>query len=287
MAHPSIPIYGVAEDDLQTLIGLYGARVEEGRLPQPRTNEIVLSQALAQNRNWHVGDRIGRAHGGSEDDELPTEMVVVGILSSPPGRGDIWTGFVSFEYLSSHEFYASHPVRLLVLPREGRKSEMDAWLEESVASEQTAVRVFDRIQMDYRIAAWAVLVLFGIIEGVIAVVAAVALAILSYTFFIQRRDEFGVLHALGHSRRWLVQRTARESASVVAVAWLLSVVLCGIGLIYMQEAVFAPRGMTFNLFSPAPWVFTLPMPMAVVTVSAGLIARTLRKLDPVTVIERR
>jgi ABC-type antimicrobial peptide transport system permease subunit len=130
-------------------------------------------------------------------------------------------------------------------------------------------------------------VLFGIIEGVIAVVAAVALAILSYTFFIQRQDEFGVLHAIGHSRRWLVRRTARESASVVAVAWLLSVVLCGIGLICMQAAVFAPKGMTFNLFSPAPWVFTLPMPVAVVAVSAGLIARTLRKLDPVAIIERR
>jgi ABC-type lipoprotein release transport system permease subunit len=287
MAHPSISLYGVSEGDLQTLIHLYGVRVEEGRLPRPRTNEIVLSQALAQNRNWHVGDRIGRAHGASEDDELPTEMVVVGIFSSPPGRGDLWTGFASFEYLSSHEFYASHPVRMLILPREGRKGEMDAWLEENVASERTAVRVFDRIQMDYRIAAWAILVLFGIIEGVIAVVAAVALAILSYTFFIQRQDEFGVLHALGHSRRWLVLRTARESVSVLAVAWLLSVILCGIGLIYMQEAVFAPKGMTFNLLSPAPWVFTLPMPVAVVTVSAGLIARILHRLDPVALIERR
>jgi ABC-type antimicrobial peptide transport system permease subunit len=287
MSHPSIPLYGVSAGDLQTLIDLYGLRVGEGRLPQPRTNEIVLSQALAQNRNWHVGDRIGRAHGGSEDDELPTEMVVVGILSSPPGREDVWTGFVSFEYVSSHEFYASHPVRMLVLPREGLKSEMDTWLEENVASERTAVRVFDRIQREYRIAAWILLVLFGIIEGIIAVVAAVALAILSYTFFIQRQDEFGVLHAIGHSRWWLVRRTARESASVVAVAWLLSVILCGIGLIYMQEAVFAPKGMTFNLLSPAPWAFTLPMPVAVVTVSAGLIARTLRRLDPVAVIERK
>ncbi|MFB0536500.1 MAG: FtsX-like permease family protein [Anaerolineae bacterium] len=287
MAHPSIPLYGVSESDLQTLINLYGVRVEEGRLPGPRTNEIVLSKALAQNRNWRVGDKIGRAYDAKEDDELPTEMVVVGILSSPPGQEDLWTGFVSFEYLSSHEFYASYPVCMLVLPREGRKSEMDAWLEENVASEQTAVQTFDRMQTDYRIAMWVVLVLFGIIESVIAIVAAVALAILSYTFFIQRRDEFGVLHAIGHSRQWLVLRTAWESVSVVAVAWLLSAVLCGIGLICMQVAVFAPKGMTFNVFSPAPWVFTLPMPVAVVAVSAGLIARTLRKLDPVSIIERR
>jgi ABC-type antimicrobial peptide transport system permease subunit len=287
MAHPSIPLYGVSESDLQTLINLYGVRVEEGRLPQPRTNEIALSKALAQNRNWRVGDKIGRAHDGREDDELPTEMVVVGILSSPPGQEDLWTGFVSLEYLSSHEFYASHSTRMLVLPREGRKSEMDAWLEENVASEQTAVQTFDRMQTDYRITMWVVLVLFGIIESVIAIVAAVALAILSYTFFTQRREEFGVLHAIGHSRQWLVLRTARESASVVVVAWLLGVVLCGLGLIYMQVGVFAPKGMTFNIFNPAPWLFTLPIPVAVITASGGLVARMLRKLDPVAVIERR
>ena len=82
-------------------------------------------------------------------------------------------------------------------------------------------------------------------------------------------------------------RTARESASVVLVAWLLSVVPCGIGLVYMQARVFAPKGMTFNMLHPAPWLFTLPLPLAVVVVGVGLIARMLRRLDPVTVIEGR
>jgi ABC-type lipoprotein release transport system permease subunit len=287
MSHPSIPLYGVSESDMQALLDLYGVRVKEGRLPQPHTNDIVLSEALAQNRNWHVGDKIGRAHDGKEDDELPTEMVIVGILSSPPDQEDLWTGFVSFEYLSSHEFYASHPIHMLVLPKEGHKSELDAWLEGRVASEQTTVQTHDRMEADYRIAMWIILALFGIIESVIATVAAVALAVLSYTFFIQRQDEFGVLHAIGRSRRWLVLRTAWESASVVAVAWLVGAMLSGIGLICMQVWVFAPKGMAFDVFNPVPWVFTLPLPLVVVLVGVGLVARTLRKLDPVAVIERR
>jgi ABC-type antimicrobial peptide transport system permease subunit len=287
MAHPSIPLYAVSESDLETLIDLYGARIREGRLPRPRSSEIVLSEALAQNRNWHVGDRIGRAYGDREDEELPTEMIVVGILSSPPGQADLWTGFASLEYLSSHEFYVGHSTHMLVFPREGRKSEMDAWLEENVASSHTAVQTFDGMQTDYGLVMWLMLALFGIIESVIAVVAAVALAILSYTFFVQRRDEFGILHAIGHSRRRLVLRTARESVSVVLVAWLLSTVLCGIGLVYMQAEVFAPKGLTFDLFHPAPWLFTLPLPLAVVVVGVGLVARMLRRLDPVTVVEGR
>ena len=247
----------------------------------------MLSEALAQNRGWQVGDRIGRGYDAREDDDLPTEMVLVGILSSRPDREDLWTGFVSLEYLSGHQAYASYPIALLVLSREGRKSTVDAWLENNVASERTAVQTLDGMQTELRLAMWIVLVVLGIVESVIAVVAAVALAILSYTFFTQRRDEFGILHAVGHSRQWLMLRTLWESSSVVAVAWLLGAVLCGIGLICMQAAVFAPKGMTFNVFNPAPWVFTLPMPVAVVAVSTGLVARMLRRLDPVSIIERR
>jgi ABC-type antimicrobial peptide transport system permease subunit len=287
MAHPSIFLYGVNEGDLQTLLNLYGAQVAEGRLPRPRTNEIVLSQALAQNRNLQVGDRIGRVHYPEEDDDIPTEMIIVGILSTPPGREDLWTGFASLEYLQNHEFYASWPMRLLVVPVEGHKEALDTWLVENVDSKQAVVQTLEDRQTTYRIAMAAILVLFGLLESVIAIVAAVALGILSYTFFVQRQGEFGILHAIGHSRPWLVLRTVRESASVVAVAWLLGGVLCAVGLIYMQIGLYAPKGLSLNLLNPAPWLFTLPMPLAIIAVGAGLVARMLRKLDPVAVIERR
>ena len=42
-----------------------------------------------------------------------------------------------------------------------------------------------------------------------------------------------------------------------------------------------------DVFNTAPWLFTLPMPLAVVTVSGGLVAWMLSRLDPVAVIERR
>ena len=287
MSRPSVPLYGVSESDLRTLTKVYGVQIKEGRLPQPRTNEIVLSEALAQNRGWQVGDRIGRGYDAREDDGLPTGLVIVGILSSGFEQEDLWTGFASLEYLSGHQAYASYPMHLLVLSREGRKSTVDAWLGENVSSERTIVQTFDGRQADFRTGMWIILVVLGIVESVIAVVAAVALAILSYTFFIQRQDEFGILHAVGHSRRWLMFRTFWESSSVVAAAWLLGAVLCGIGLICMQAAVFAPKGMSFNVFNPAPWAFTLPMPVAVVTVSTGLVARMLRRLDPVSIVERR
>jgi len=84
-----------------------------------------------------------------------------------------------------------------------------------------------------------------------------------------------------------VLRTAKETVSVVGVAWLLGAVICGIGLVYVQNCLFAPKGLSLDHFDPAPWLFTLPIPLTVVAASTGMIARMLSKLDPVSVIEKR
>jgi len=284
-----VSIYGVAEDELPVLMDLFGMHLFEGRLPLARSNEIVLSEAVARNRGLRVGDTVGRSvEDGDEvdpliSDDIPTEMVVVGLLSVD----DLWLGFAPFEYLDSHELASSRPVHLLVIPAEGRKRELDTWLQESVASVQTDVNTYGASRLEARRAAQSILLLFAAIESIIAVVAAIALAVLNHIFFSQRRDEFGVLHAVGRSRPWLVLRTVRETGSVVTVAWLIGAAMCVIGLFCAQAAIYAPRGLSLNFTNPAPWLFTLPIPLAVIAVGAGTIARTLSGLDPVAVIERR
>jgi ABC-type lipoprotein release transport system permease subunit len=274
--------YGVSENNLPALIDLYGVYLKEGRLPNPRTNEIVLSETVAKNRNLRLGDTVGRPVY-KPDYNIPTEMEIVGIL----GPGDKWMGFASYEYLESHEFYSSRPVYLLVVPTAGHKAEMDDWLENHVAFTQTNVRTYSTQYNELQEATRGSLLLFAGLESVIAVVAATALAILNYIFFAQRREEFGVLHAMGRSRVWLVLRAAKETISMVAVAWLLGAVACVIGLILIQVNIYLPKGMSLDFSNPAPWLFTLPIPLAVVAASAGVVAWLLSRLDSVSIIERR
>ena len=284
-------IYGVSEQDLPVLIDLFGMHLQEGRLPHPRSNEIVLSEALALNRDLRVGDKVGRPVYERDEDispemqdaDIPTEMVVVGVLASK----DISLGFVSKEYLESHELYSDRRVNLLVVPAEGRKAELDAWLEEHVASEQTSVSTHGATLREGRQSTLVMHLVFAALEGIIALVAATALTALNHIFFAQRQEEFGILHAVGRSRPWLVLRAARESGSVVAVGWLIGAALCMVGLICAQASVYGPRGLSLDFFNPAPWLFTLPIPLTVVAASVGTIGRMLRRLDPVSVIERR
>ncbi|UCC62473.1 MAG: hypothetical protein JSV36_17155, partial [Anaerolineae bacterium] len=281
-----VNVYGVSEADLTILLELFGMRVQEGRLPRPRSNEIVLSAAIVGNRDLHVGDVIGGETENADTltvDNIPAEMVVVGILS--PDRP--WVGFASYEYLHSHELTSSRNPRLLIIPREGQKQTLDSWLEASVDSTQTRITIHDIEEREYREMMTATVLTFALLEWMIAAVAAVALATLNHIFFTQRKEEFGVLHAIGRSRLWLVWRTMKETSSVVGIAWIVGAVLCGIGLLGMQSLVYAPRGLSLDFSNLTPWLLTMSLPLAVVAVSTGTISHMLRKLDPVSIIERR
>jgi len=303
-------IYGAVEGDLPILVDLFGMQVEQGRLPHPRSNEIVLSEPVALNRGLHVGDRIGvPAHERGEfellnRDDIPTEMVVVGILRQAQDKSlrpraersrsgqtlssdAMWLGLASYEYLEGHELASSRPTHLLVVPADGRKDELDAWLEGSVASAQTNVTTYDVESREHQQGTQGLVLGFAVVGCVTAIVAAIAMATLNYIFFTQRREEFGILHAVGRSRLWLVLRTMKETGSVITVAWLAGAVICCIGLICVQALVYAPKGLNLNFFNPVPWALTFPIPLAVIVVGTGTIARMLSRLDPVAIVERR
>ena len=189
--------------------------------------------------------------------------------------------------MANHESTSSQAVHWLVVPAEGHKAELDAWLEQNVDSRQIHVTTYttsySRIEKKMR----EPILIFAATEIGIAVIVTLAVAIMNHISFIQRREEFGILNALGRSRLWLVLRTARETGSLVAIAWLISAVIYGASLFYIQATVYAPRGVSLNLFTPIPWLFSFPVPLVAVAASAGVVAWMFSRLDPVSIIERR
>ena len=95
------------------------------------------------------------------------------------------------------------------------------------------------------------------------------------------------VNALGLNRLHLVWRVVRESLFTTGAAWLAGVLGCVAIVVYLQQAVYGPVGLGLDFFNPTPWFFTLPVPVAVLAVSAGAVAWALSKLDPVAIIERR
>ncbi len=290
--NPDYPVvvYSAGAEDMAYLVDLYHLKLAEGRLPRPNSNEIVLSWAQAKNRSLQVGDVIGnRDHPIYQDaPTLPSDIVVSGIFAQAENPAqDTWLSFMSLEFVDSYQSDWKTDLSLFVVPKAGQKAALDTWLENEIASRQREVSTYGTetawVQKQMR----SIFLTFLLMEGVIAAVAAIALAGLNYIFVTQRQSEFGVLNALGFTRRQLVWRVVRETAATVIAAWLLSVVLYAAGLLYMQFDIFGPLGFRLDFSNLTPWLFTLPIPVAVLAASAGTIGWTLSRLDPVSVIERR
>jgi ABC-type lipoprotein release transport system permease subunit len=283
--------FGVHAEDLAYLVDLYGLDLKEGRLPRAGTNEMVIPEIVARNRDLEVGDVIGDPQqppypgAGS----LPTQFVISGVFARPPAptAGD-GLGFVSLEFLETHPAYdvpASPP--LFVVPRAGQKEVVDHWLESELAGPDAAVLTHRQQMAGLRQNARSQMLAMALLESVIAIVVALALAVLNHILVSQRRSEFGVLHALGYARRQLVGRVLRETAFTTGIAWGLSATVTLSGMLCLRFVIFAPLGLTFNLFHLAPWLYTLPIPVAVLAVTASTTARSLSGLDPVSIVERR
>jgi putative ABC transport system permease protein/lipoprotein-releasing system permease protein len=274
-------LYAVSEEDMPYLMDRFGLRLIQGRLPQPHTNEVVISEALALNRDLQIGDSIGNPV--YEHDSFPIEMTIVGLLETE----GMWMGFASLEYVQSHELTTDYSILLLVVPVAGNKAALDAWLLENVDSSATVVWTYDKEWHRFQQHRVGGLLVLAVVLSLVAIIAAAALAVLNYIFFSQRRDEFGVLHAVGRSQNWLTWRAGREMLVTTTAAWLAGAALCVGVILYLQLAVYVPRGLSMDLTSVTPWLFTLPIPLAVVVASTGTIGWALSKLDPVSVIERR
>ena len=125
---------GVREADLPILMAAYDVRLKEGRLPQPYTNEIVLSEEVARPLSLHVGDRIGYEIDDLAYENVPVELHVVGILEghAVEEAEAVQVGFISYEYLDNHELFDPHE-HYLIIPQPGRKAVVDTRLVQALA----------------------------------------------------------------------------------------------------------------------------------------------------------
>jgi ABC-type antimicrobial peptide transport system permease subunit len=215
---------------------------------------------------------------------LPSELVVSGIFSPD---ADSWLSFSSLEFFQAHPDDWKNDLSLIVVPQAGQRAALDKWLESQIAGEQRTVLTYSNQQAWWQAAADTLLFTISLMESIVAIVAALALAGLNYLFVAQRQAEFGALYALGFSRRQLIGRVARETLYTTGAAWLTAILGCAAILMYMQSALYGPAGQKLNFLNPVPWLYTLPVPIAVLAAVAATTAWILSRLDPVAIIERR
>lgn len=287
-----VPVYGIEQDDMKTMLAVTGNRLVEGRLPQLNEPEIVLSRRWANNFGVRVGDKYSFS-----SERLPSvigEQKIVGIL-----EGGDFLAFTDATYLffelpdvAKRTSYLYVPKRAEALPAisKGLRTLVDEPAKVGLSDEDVAyLRVFtyEGLVGELRRGLRFLYTFLAIAD--ILVIGAVALlsGFLANIYFEQRLGEFGLLSALGFRREKLARRLIVESGSLVLLSWLLGVAMTALFIYLVDIFYIRPNGLVVSALGFDALLFTLPTPIFVGLASLGTVLFRLYRLDPIEIMERR
>ncbi len=272
-------IFGLPQDKMERLVARCGLELGAGRYPAPGAPEVALSEPLMRNKKLRIGDVV--LSPLVPDQYAPVPVRVVGVL-----KGDTWMAITSEEFTRRHFF---PPLRnLLVLAADVRQQpQLDRWLLTNLRGKQARVWIYAELQRETHRAFRNLYFITGVVVLVVSLMLATMTGLLANIYFQQRLVEFGLLQAMGYTRRSLLARVSAETVLVVLLGWALGVLLALTTLSWAKWAVMEPRGLYLEPLDPIAYRYTLPVPVMVLLFALTTIGWRLRTFDPVAIVERR
>ncbi len=272
-------IFGVPTDKMEQLVARCGLELGAGRYPAPGAPEVALSEPLMRNKKLRLGDVV--LSPLVPDQYAPVPVRVVGIL-----KGDTWLAITSEEFTRTYFF---PPLRnLLVFSADVRQQpKLDRWLRENLRGKQARVWTYAELRQETHRAFKNLYFITGVVVVLVSLMLATMMGLLANIYFQQRLVEFGLLQAIGYTRRSLLARVSWETVLVVLVGWVLGVLLAMGVLNWAKWALMEPRGLYLEPLDPIAYRYTLPVPLMVLLFALGTIGWRLRTFDPVAIVERR
>jgi ABC-type transport system, involved in lipoprotein release, permease component len=272
--------------DIKPVMNSLQLTLIRGRLPAPGTHEIVLHWKIAAYRGLKIGNycdkdsKFGykpfiRVFGGL----LPGDFKLVGLLD-----GDSIIGFSDLDTYNHDMRWSLASASWLVIPKKGQLDRAKSYLAKCILKGQElhTSTVYENTQnniMNFTV------ILLNIFCLIITGVITLCVSILFYIYFYQRRLEFGLLEALGHTRQMIVGKAFLEITVINLLGFvlgLLSALLCGWAL---NRFIYMERGLRLVLWDQS-YIFRLLSTLLFVTfISLLPIWRMLKKVDPITIIE--
>jgi len=281
-------VIGSTQEERDYLLKRIGAKLTEGRMPQEGKPEVVVSLPILENRGLKLGDVIAGPldEGGIAGSPVPVK--VVGILQS-----DIWVAMSSRTF--TDKTFLLTPKCLLLTTKV--PSDLDVLNERLMPVGRKAdgllspekVNVLTRASLlaEVRDSLSSMYMIMEVVSATVIFVIALMSGMLSNIYFTQRIPEFGVLAALGISRTRLMMKIAWETIILTVIAWSIGSVLSVFLLKYLAANVFKQRGLFLDAMDPWAYQHTLPIPVAITIFAMVTVWVRLKRLDAVSVIERR
>jgi len=256
-----LPVLGI---DPATWFDVVGAGSMQGSPSDLGPDTMAVVKSFAEDRGWHLGDRIPVFFGATGLQELKVAL----IWENNIGQGNIWLPLPTFSANQLPIFDADYQIYVKKAPGASSvelRHELDA-----LVKDLPTVTVQDL--QEYAAAQTGPIDSFlAIVYGLLGLAIIIALIGISNTLslsILERTRELGLLRAVGMSRRQ-IRRTVRFEAAIIAVLGALMGLVLGI--------VFS-AALSASISASNPGLFTYHLPVTqlivitVVAAFAGIVA---------------
>jgi len=270
---------GMSQPDIDYYLQRQGVTSIDGRKPEPGEAAAIISEPVARNLNLQIGSEL--LGPTKEEGYSPFKVSVAGIAKT-----DRWLMVLPIEYLRENHF---PPIDLgIVVAKDPNQQEtLDRWAEERFKGRRASILAFFQIEKSTNEMFQTLYMILNVVIGTLVLVITFMMGLLINIYQSQRLVEFGLLQAIGYTKRQILNRVLVETVLVVFIGWALGLATA-YGLLNLAKRVMMdPKAYALNPLDPVAYAYTIPLPIAILAVAAATIVLRFRKFDPIGVVERR
>ena len=272
-------VLGMERDDMEYFLRKLGSKGIEGRMPEKRKPEVLISRPVATNLQLRIGSTL--LSPDTQEAYSPKAVKVVGIADT-----DQWLMFNDIDYQKENHFPPLDNVLVFASDLQ-TQDKIDHWAMDQFKGERALVFAYYDLDQDTEEMFRILYRILNVVIGTLVLVITFMMGMLMNIYQSQRLVEFGLLQALGYTKKQILRRVFIETGWVLVVGWALGVV-GAIGLLMaVKVTLMDPNAFALATFDPIAIRYTVPVPIAIALIGSFTVWARFRRFDPVGVVERR
>lgn len=271
--------FGLGQKDMRYYVDRQHTTKLLGRYPAAGAPEILISRPVAKNLGLKMGSVVLKPD--DIDNYAPVPVKVVGIAET-----DRWFMIDSIEFQLANYFPPTTDA-LFFAKSPSEQKRLDQWALKHFKGQRPVVFAYSDIEKNSQEMFRTLYQILDVVIGVLAVVITFMMGMLMNIYQSQRLVEFGLLQAIGYTKRQLLRRVLVESVSVILLGWIFGVAATFVLLSVADQVLMQPKAFALDKFDSLAYSYTLPIPVSILVVATATVVLRFRKFDPVGIVERR
>lgn len=224
--------FNIFEEDIPKVLRIFDMKLVEGKLPSANSNELLIPLKVAKQNKIKIGDCIGK--NPDLNVILNKKYKVCGIVD----------GSVNVMLTTNAGNVKREEALKLGLIFSLKNKNNKSINDELLSMKEKNVTIIDYKsaydQMDESLKVMNSLKF--ILNFIVIIVLCIAIGNLNYILFLNRKDEFAILTAIGYKKTTIYKKILKENIALNLLAFIVGIVFTIIVVELLNIVVFEPRG---------------------------------------------